>query len=148
MLRSERTSEVWAYPANDLGPLSGKRVPALGGRWSAGRSRALPDDSGLRPAARATSARTVPATGQSGAGRGAALPLRLTTTRSDLRARGQTEACSSARAGRWSGRPPLLPDVIFPGKTTAPIGRTGQNEAGHCLDRRSTYLLPYIRNLA
>ena len=43
-------------------------------------------------------------------------------------------------------RPPL--SVIFPGKTTAPIGRTGRNEADHCLDWRSTYLLPYIRNLA
>ena len=43
-------------------------------------------------------------------------------------------------------RPPL--SVIFPGKTTAPIGRTGQNEADHCLDWRSTHLLPYIRNLA
>ena len=56
------------------------------------------------------------------------------------------QVSGTRRHGDGRKRPPL--SVIFPGKTTAPIGRTGQNEADHCLDWRSTYLLPYIRNLA
>jgi hypothetical protein len=54
----------------------------------------------------------------------------------------------SGGVGGGGATPPPTRCVIFPGKTTAPIGRTGQNEADHCLDWRSTYLLPYIRNLA